>query len=298
MTNISKEERKNWIGASESAALFGVSPFTTYFELWHQKAGNLPAPDLDGNERVFWGTVLENAVAQGITEREGLTIRNVRRYVAHKSVPKMGASLDFEIVNHPDGPGVLEIKTVDGITFKNWPELADGSKEPPLHYLLQLQHQLACIGRKWGMIGVLVGGNDCHIYRYERHDGVIAKIEKAVTDFWASIDAGKEPKPDYAVDADAIMKLSMSVDNDKAIDMTEDNYLMDLCARYRDVASQASDLDKQKKAIKAEIIEKIGDAAKVTAGPYTISAKMTPEKEMHFTRPAFRNFRLTERKQK
>ena len=39
MTNITVSERKNWLGASETSALFGVSPYTTKFDLWHQKVG-------------------------------------------------------------------------------------------------------------------------------------------------------------------------------------------------------------------------------------------------------------------
>ena len=46
MTNIPVSERKNFVGASESAALFGLSPYTTLFELWHQKVGNIPSPVL------------------------------------------------------------------------------------------------------------------------------------------------------------------------------------------------------------------------------------------------------------
>ena len=63
MTNIPVSERKHWIGASESAALFGVSPYTTKFELWHQKVGNIAPPDLDDVERIMAGQYLEPSIA-------------------------------------------------------------------------------------------------------------------------------------------------------------------------------------------------------------------------------------------
>jgi predicted phage-related endonuclease len=54
--------RRRHIGSSEVAALFGLDERRTLFELWHQKAGHIPEPDVEDDERVFWGTVLEPAI--------------------------------------------------------------------------------------------------------------------------------------------------------------------------------------------------------------------------------------------
>lgn len=295
MTNIKKEERRHWVGASESAALFGLSPFMTYFELWHRKAGNLPEPDLD-SQNVYWGNVLESAVAFGIAEREGFKIRKVNRYYPHAEVEGMGASLDYEIVNHPDGPGVLEIKTVDSFAFRDWPVCPDGSIEPPIHYLIQLQHQLSCTGRKWGIIGALVGGNDCRIFRFDRHEKAIARIENAIVEFWRSIREGREPTPDFTLDADAIIAMSQAVEEGTTLDLSEDNYMVDLCGRYIELVQMVGKAEKEKKTIKAEIIEKIGAVETVIAGPYKVKSRIIPKKVINYTREASRRLQLTERK--
>jgi hypothetical protein len=141
--------RRLHVGSSEAAALFNLSPYATRLELYLRKRGELPEPDLSTYEPVRWGQVRETAVGQAVGERMGWSVRKVRRYVTHPAVAGMGCSLDFEIVNHRRGAGVLEIKTVDRLAFRDW----EGGR-PPIHYELQLQHQLACTRRGWGAIGV------------------------------------------------------------------------------------------------------------------------------------------------
>src|SRR6476661_22352 len=151
--------RRRHIGSSEVAALFGLDERRTLFELWHQKAGNIQEPDVSENDRVFWGTVLRPAIAQGIAERQRWKIRKTHRYIEHPSVPGMGASLDFEIYGHPRGAAPLEIKNVDWMVAKDWPE-----GRPPLRFELQVQHQLACLpSHPWAVLGVLVGGNTSRV---------------------------------------------------------------------------------------------------------------------------------------
>jgi len=95
MTNIPRSERAKWIGASESAALFGISPYVTKFELWHLKAGTIPPHDLDRVERVQAGQFLEPSIAEWASHKWHWPLRNVAEYTPHPRIPGMGASLDF-----------------------------------------------------------------------------------------------------------------------------------------------------------------------------------------------------------
>jgi putative phage-type endonuclease len=202
-----QELRAQHVGASEVAALFGLSPYLTRFTLWHRKAGNVATPEPDG-ERLKWGNRLEAAIAQGIAEDQGWTIRKVRRYLTHPSVAKMGASLDYEVFNHPDGPGCFEIKNVDRLIFLNQFEAPEGGElQAPIHIELQLQHQLSVTGRAWGAIGLLVGGNEAHVIIRKRHEPTIARIEAAVRDFWESIERGEAPNLEDASDLPTLAEL-------------------------------------------------------------------------------------------
>lgn len=292
MSNIPHDQRRFFVGASEVAALFGLHPQITKFELWHIKAGNVPAADLSDNDRVFWGNTLEPAVAVGVAELKGWRARKVRRYIKHPSVEGMGASLDYEVIGDSRGAGVLEIKTVDWLEFRHWPE-----GEPPVHYQLQLQHQLAVTGRAWGAVGVLIGGNRLEVFEFDRHPGAIARIEAAVREFWQSIAINQPPKPDFQADLATITQLYADASGEPA-DMHEDNYLASLCADYAAAADQERQASKAKDAAKAEILTKIGSAPRVLAAGFTISAGEVPGGRIEYDRKPYRAFRITPRKDK
>ena len=291
MTAIRLQNEQHWhelraknIGGSEVAALFGESSFMTKFELWHRKAGNLLEPDLSNNSRVFWGKQLESSIAQGIAQLKGWTIRNVDEYLTSQTIEGMAASLDYEIDDSEKGTGVLEIKNVDGFQFLNWPD-----NKPPLSYQLQLQHQLAVSGHKWGVIAVLVGGNDPKEYYFDRHDEAIAAIEHAIQCFWVSIANGEAPSPDFYADSASVMALNIHTGTE--IIHLEDEALAELCARYCAASEQEKQAKNVKDATKAEAITKIGDASEVFVGNFKIKTFTGKSTEK---RKASRTVRITE----
>lgn len=76
--NLSREEwlsvRGNGIGSSDAAVAVGISPFKSPLELWLEKTGRQPAPDLAANDAVFWGTTLEHIIATVYAERNGAKV--------------------------------------------------------------------------------------------------------------------------------------------------------------------------------------------------------------------------------
>lgn len=63
--------RRQSIGASESAVVLGHHPWVSQLELWAVKTGQAEEHSLDGNEAVFWGNELENAIVSGYQKRTG-----------------------------------------------------------------------------------------------------------------------------------------------------------------------------------------------------------------------------------
>lgn len=260
MTNIPVSERSLWVGASESAALLGMSPFVTAFELWHHKAGTLDRPNLDGNDRVEAGRFLEPAIAAWAAHRWEWPLRKVTDYLAHPTVARMGASLDFET----EAGEPVEVKLVDWSVFKEkWVAEGDDLIDAPVEYLIQVSHQLACrptAARGW--IVACVGGNSLYRMPVPRHPGLIARIEAAVTDFWRSIDAGTPPKPDFGEDGDAIAALFRRGTGGTA-DLSASNRAPILCAEYLAAKAEADAADDRKKVALAEIRELVGEASRI-----------------------------------
>lgn len=300
---ITPKNRDEWltmrtldVTSTESAALFGLSPHTTEFALWHQKR-NGDLGEIDENERMTWGTRLQDSIARGIAADQGWKVRKLNQYVRDAPI-RMGASFDFEIIGHPDGPGILEIKNVDRLVYRDgWIE-EGGQIEGPPHIETQVQHQLAVTGRGWAMLVALVGGNTIKATRRDRDDAMGAAIRQKVAAFWASVDAGTPPAPDYALDARFISRLYRDVAEGKIIDARNNDRLAALAARYAAIGREAKAIDDEKQAIKAELLTEIGDAEKVLLSNASITAKRVQAKEIAYTRAEYRDFRVNTKKEK
>jgi putative phage-type endonuclease len=76
-----------------------------------EKTGRKEPEDISHKEAVLWGIELEPVLAQVYAKRTGYKVRRVNAVLQHPEQPFMLANLDREVVGHPDGPGILEIKT-------------------------------------------------------------------------------------------------------------------------------------------------------------------------------------------
>ena len=252
-------ERAKDITSTEVSALFGLSPYLTEFELFHQKRDGVIVT-LEENERMKWGQRLESAIAYGAADDMGWKIAKMDVYIRDQKA-RMGASFDFEILSSSDGPGILEVKNVDRLAYRqNWLDDGQGNIEAPEHIELQCQHQMAVTGRSWCALVALVGGNEQKIVLRNRDDAIGAKLRDKVIAFWDRLQTGRAPAPDYERDAEYIIKRSWANDGEE---MQADEGLGQLIRLYQFAARECLDLEKIKDRRKAEIIDRIGTASRV-----------------------------------
>lgn len=129
-----REWRKSKIGASDAAAILGISPWTTPLELYEEKLGLRPQKDLTA------------AMARGMKLEERARVEYERisgelvfpQVVVHPHFYWCIASLDGISLNKKH---IVEIKCPNKFTH----ELASKGQVPP-HYYAQLQHQLFVTG--------------------------------------------------------------------------------------------------------------------------------------------------------
>ena len=267
--------RARHVGGSEIAALFDCQPAyaLSRFALWHVKAGSAGHPPVPG-ERPEWGIRLEQAIAQAAAERWGWPIRK-GGYVVDDTTPGLGCSLDFIIDADPDekGPGCLEIKNVDWLIHRSqW-----SGDEPPIHILLQLQHQMAATGFTWGAVAGLVGGNRLELYRYKARPALIQEIRRRVAAFWQSIADRKEPDADGSDGADHVLRQLYPVLEPEPVDLSGDNEMPDLCARLVEISAQRLAAEKDEDGIKARIMQKLGAHRSAIVNGFTVRVAVTPE---------------------
>lgn len=276
--------REQDVTSTEVSALFGCSPYATEYELFHRKTGVLP-DSFEDNDRTRWGRRLEGAIAEGMAEDLGLIVEPFKTYIRIPDL-RIGSSFDFKIVGLRDGwsgsddtyrrlfeqhgPGVMEIKNVDGLAFRRgW---IDGEElEAPPHIELQAQHQLEVSEFGWVVIAPLINGNTPRPSFRLRDAAIGEAIREKVAQFWQRIADNNPPEPDFAADAEAVARMYMN-NNGESADMSGDNYLAGLCAEYAEAGETKSQAEKRRDALKAEILTIIGEYAKVTASGFKISA--------------------------
>ena len=289
--------RRQDVTSTEVSALFGASPYKTPFGLWQSKRPTYVEEPFVETNRIKWGTRLQDAIALGVAEDQGW---NVRRRGVYSRIPelRLGASFDFEILTHPDGPGILEIKNVDYLQFRDkWTD-NDGVLEAPSHIELQLQAQLLVSGRSWGAIVALVAGNEPRIAIRKASAEVHTEIERAVVAFWESQRLELAPAPDFAADGKYLRQLYAHATPGKAI-VNDSQEVDDLVAHYRHLTNEIKGLEELKEATRNQILASIGDAEKVLGNGWSISAGVVESKIVpEYIRASYRGFRVNAKKAK
>ncbi len=262
---IKYETRDEWlaarttsIGASESAALFGLAPDgrESEFSLWAKKAGLVEPEQLD-SEWLEWGQILEQPIAERYAKRTGCKLWAPPTpwcVAVHPRLPFMTATVDRWIIEAPgrEDRGDLEIKNVGAFN-------ADWREEIPLYIQAQVQHQLAVTGFKWGVVAALIGGNKMETIEIERNPKFIDELEAKAVEFWDRVQRRESPPVDGKAATSRTLKLLHPDDNGATV------------ALDSEISSWVNRLAKAKedeKAAKAEK-EEAENHIKATLGPNT-----------------------------
>jgi predicted phage-related endonuclease len=273
------ERRARNVGSSEVSALFDAQPAyaMSRFALWHVKAGIVPPPHID-TPRTRAGIMLEDAIAHLTAQENGWEIER-GDFCTDPVQPGMSCTTDWEIVSGPapegaSGRGILECKNID---FAEWKRTwTDG--EPPMHILLQLQHQIACRGYEWGVIGGFIGGNQVRAYPYLARPKLIADIRRRVGGFWQSIEDGKPPAVDGNPSATDVLRALFPQVEDDVIDMRGSNSWPVDCAEFQAAAEAKKAAEKRYEAAKNAIILHLQGHKRGWGGGWSVSTAVTPAK--------------------
>lgn len=195
--------RRTGIGASDIAALLGLSPWASPFSVWVDKLGLLPDEDLDDDDPREFGRRAEAMVGPWFRDRTGLELAGEQLWLTHPEQPWLKATPDAVVVEgggdtfydwSGDFPalGPLEIKTDMG---RPWPTI-------PEHYQAQGQQQMLVGGwdRMWFAV---LHGRRFRVYELERDAADCDLIETTAREFWHEHVLAKVPPPVDGSDATA-----------------------------------------------------------------------------------------------
>ena len=181
------DARREGIGGSDASVIVGLNRWKSPFQLWLEKTGKAEPEDLSDNEYVYWGKVLEEAVAQRFCELTGKKVQR-RGLLQMDEYPFILASVDRMVVGENAG---LECKTCNGFAAKEWED-----DEVPAAYYVQCQHYMMVTGCDRWYIAVLIGGNRFVWKEIPRNDNEIDLLLEAEVDFWNKVTTGTMPEVD------------------------------------------------------------------------------------------------------
>jgi len=187
--------------------------------------------------------------------------------------------------------GVCQVKSVQQNVFrKRWKNDA-GEVEPPLFVEVQAMQEAALTGATWACVAALVVdyGIDLHIIDIPLHEGVLAKLREATTDFWRAVESKTPPGPDYAKDGAAIAAL-YGQDDGSVIALDGDNSLGALASEDEILAAELKAREIRRKEIKAEVLSKLGPHAIGTVGGRVVVTAKTVHRAGYTVKPTtYRN---------
>lgn len=254
------ETRKSGIGGSEMFAALGKDPRCTRLELYLRKTGEVPEPNLDDNERVRFGQLLEPVILQEFARRIGQKVVAPQLTLVHPSAP---------IVASPDGwiPALnegVEIKTADKDEADEFGE--PESDQVPLRYLVQCTTYMSVTKASKWYLAVLIGGNDFRVYQIPRDEQLIEAIEFGAREFWRHVETHQPPDPATPED----VKLRWPKDLGTSIVATPE--IEALCSDLAEAKATLKLAEDRETTLKAQIQTFMGAHAQLVDGNGTLLA--------------------------
>jgi len=195
-------ERRSGIGGTDAAAILGVSPWKTPLQVWAEKTGKISEPDLSELERIEWGNRLEPVICEAYAERTGRVVRREPSLSVMRGYPWIIAHVDARMTDpSKPGPGILEAKAVGAHAEHDW----DG--EPPLHYVVQLQHYMMVEDYLWGGFAALIGGQQMVTTDQERNQSFGAILLETELSFWRRHIVADIPPSPLPIDRETLARL-------------------------------------------------------------------------------------------
>ena len=275
LTKEQIEERKNYIGGSDAAAILGLSRFSTPLKVWGEKTGNLPTEDISEKLRVKLGNKLEQTVAELFMEETGKELVRRNETIYHPSYKFLAANIDRKVIGERAG---FEAKTTGSYSYRDWE-----GEEIPQEYIFQCLHYLAVTGWDRWYIACLIGNQKFVWKEIVRDEKVINEIIKKEIHFWREFILKKQmPMQITRDDEDVLAKLFPNAAEGSVIELGDDanKVIESLDSLQADYKVLGGEIDQAKNTLRAMM--KNSETAKTNN--YQITWKNQPDNRLDTNR--------------
>lgn len=236
--NAHTQDRSDFIGSSDAAAVLNISPWKSPFRLYQEKIGAFVEEVTPAKRRLFsrghrWEPVVVEMLVDELLYR-GHDVQIIDRNARYQDpeFPFLACELDLELLIDGEEHNA-EIKTVSPFAAKAWGE--QDTDEIPLYYAAQVMHGLMVKPRKRAIVAALIGVDDLRLHQIERDEETIAAIRAKEVEFWRRVQERDAPEPTTADDVKWLYA------RDGGIVMEAEEELVRLCEEIR----QGKDIAKQ-----------------------------------------------------
>jgi len=259
------------IGGSDVATILGVNPYKTARELYHEKRGELEVPNIDTNDAVEAGNVMEAPIAELVQRRltrrwaMPVKLRKCNLTLSRPEFPWLTVHIDRDFVGLERG---LEIKNVGPRAWKGWgPEDSD---EIPEHYLPQVHTYLLVKQYPVWTVAGYFGGGDLRFYEIQRDPEMDELIVTKTEEFWNAVAEGIPPDVDPAGPrAVEVLRKVYPGTNGQTVEAPPE--LLDWLGTYKQAGALKRDYAEMEERAKAHVLRVMGEAAilHTPVGDYT-----------------------------
>lgn len=262
-----EEERRTGIGGTDAAALVGLHPYKTLWEVVAEKKGLLPP--LASNERMEIGKELEDPVARMYARREHCRVRRVNECWRGKELPHFLGHPDRLVIGRPKG---VEVKTFDGRNADRWSEPGEPVKVPNEYYVqCQWYMGLRPQYEAWDLV-VLFGLRRVRVYRIERNEVVIRRLQERADEVWQRY-VLTDDMPDMEHSTRAMNYLREKHPEQLNEILVSSDRLNELVPEWRKVKDEHERLETKLKNLRAAIAGEIGDNMGALGGDWCVTFK-------------------------
>jgi len=192
-------DRASYIGGSDIAAIMGISPWRTAWDVWAEKTQDPSWQPQDETPMMRWGTLLEPIILDEYERQQKAMAEDGRFHIEARQVPVSHRTYAY-LKGHIDATcldidaipaGIVEAKTAH--SAKDWGTI----EEPviPEHYQAQCYFYLALTGAPWCDVAVLLPRGDFRIIRLDADEKVQRGIIAAAVAFWEDHVIPRKPPP-------------------------------------------------------------------------------------------------------
>ena len=254
-------DRTTYIGSSDAAAILGVSPWKSKFQLFQEKIGEFQEEVTPAKQKIFnrgkrWEPIVIEMLVDELEDRGHdvqIIARNERYLDPEHSF--LAAEIDLELLldgEHVNG----EMKTVHPFAAKDWGE--QDTDEIPIYYTSQVLHGQMVTGRSKTIVAALIGADDLRVHQVNRDDEMIQIIRNQEVWFWDSIQKREAPEPTSPEDIKRLYQF------DTGVSMDADDELLALIGELSNIKTNYKAAEARIEVLTTQIKARMGEAALLT----------------------------------